>query len=280
MLNIVIRTPNFNEIKKILIILSQAFNRPIPPDIQDQEKLIIDLIKNEIAHFIIIEQNDKICGLGAAFFFGKVCSFGYMAVLQNYRNKRFGTRVFSSLMDYASHYGCVTFTLYASNLGEPIYRKFGFQGRFYETMYYLPKKINYETPSSKEVRIEYDLPKWAIELDYKAIGFDRSHYLNILINHGSKLLIIENEGYSLISSNRLGPLIVKNLNSAVILIREGILHGADHIIIPKHSKLPMGLFDLIKLTETGGINNLMMIKGKELHRKLEYFYALDTYAKG
>ncbi len=64
-----------------------------------------------------------------------------------------------------------------------------------------------------------------------------------------------------------------------VLIREGISHGADHIIIPQHTKLPMVSFINIKFTEKTGNNNLMMIKGKELHRKLVYFYALGTYAK-
>lgn len=68
-----------------------------------------------------MEQNNKICGLGAVFFFEKVCSFGYMAVLKEFRNRGLGTKVFSSLLGYALDKVCETFLLYASNLGEPIY---------------------------------------------------------------------------------------------------------------------------------------------------------------
>ncbi len=280
MIDYILRTAELNEIENLLKIVFQAFNRPIPADIKDQEKLLIDLIRNEMAHFVILLLDNRICGLGGAFFFEKVCSFGYMAVLKEYRNRGIGTKIFSSLMEYAKHKNCETFTLYASKLGEPIYKKFGFQARFYETMYNLPKELNMDTLIPKKIRMGDKLPKWAINLDIKAVGFDRSKYLNIVIKHGSTLLLIENEGYALISGARIGPLIAKNLETARILIRESVLYDADHIIIPKHSKLPIELFNVIELTVKAENKNRMMIKGKKLQRNLEYFYALGTYAKG
>jgi GNAT superfamily N-acetyltransferase len=278
--DLIIRSPHFNEIYELLVISSQAFDRPVPPTIKNQENLLIALIKNDIANFIIVEQNNRILGLGAAFFFRKVCSLGYMSVLKEFRNRGIGTKIFNSLMDDAITKGCETFFLYASNLGEPIYKKLGFQGRFYETMYNLQQTLDSKPISNKKVKIGSCFPKWAKKLDIEAIGFDRYHYLDLMINHGSKLLLVENEGYGLITDTRLGPLIVKDLDSAIYIIREAISQGADHIIIPHHHKLPQELFYKIKLTEKTSNNNIMMIKGKDLNMKLEYFFALGTYAKG
>jgi hypothetical protein len=68
--------------------------------------------------------------------------------------------------------------------------------------------------------------------------------------------------------------------TAVDLIKMGISLGANHIIIPKHSKFPYRLFDLIKLTERENEVNLKMMYGKNILQKLDYFYALGTHAKG
>lgn len=59
----------------------------------------------------------------------------------------------------------------------------------------------------------------------------------------------------------------------------GILLGANNIIFPKHSKFPYRLFGLIKLTKRENEVNLKMSYGKNLLQKLDYFYALGTYAK-
>lgn len=124
------------------------------------------------------------------------------------------------------------------------------------------------------------LPEWAANIDRAAMGFDRREFLNIKLSHGSKLIIVDKEGYALISGLRLGPLIAKNLHIAVDLIKMGILLGANNIILPKHSKFSYRLFDLIKLTERENEVNLKLIYGKNLIQKLDYFYALGTYAKG
>ena len=83
-----------------------------------------------------------------------------------------------------------------------------------------------------------------------------------------------------ISGKRSGTLIARCSNLAVDLIKMGISLGANHIIVPKHSKFPYKIFDLIKITEREDEANLKMIYGKKLLQKLDYFYALGTYAKG
>jgi hypothetical protein len=112
------------------------------------------------------------------------------------------------------------------------------------------------------------------------MGFDRSEFLKLKMKRGSKLFVIAEEGYALISGLRIGPIIAKNLRVAVDLINKGISLGANHIIVPKHTKFPNGIFDLIDSNERENEVNLKMIYGKNISQKLEYFYALGTYAKG
>ena len=275
-----IRELKTRELHESLIVLYISFNRTIPPDLNNQEKLLISLINHGIAKFLVAEEDGKIIGLGGIFFFGNVCSIGYMAVLPEVRCKGLGTSIFNNLVKIGKMKGCKTFMLYASELGAPIYQKFGFRSNYRTTAYDLPSQLHESQKLNENVKVLKKFPEWVANIDRAAIGFDRREFLRIKLSHGSKLIIVEKEGYALISGLRLGPLIAKNLHTAVEIIKMGILLGANNIIFPKHSKFSHRLFDLIKLTERENEVNLKMIYGKNLLQKLDYFYALGTYAKG
>lgn len=275
-----IREPNINDLYEVLIVLYRSFGRLVPPDINDQKKLLISLINAKIAKFLVAEKDKKTFGLGGAFFFQDVCSIGYMGVLPEMRRKGVGTAIFSKLINTAKMIGCKTFLLYASKFGEPIYHEFGFRSNYSTTEYDLPNSIPEIQIQNDNVKIVRNFPEWAAEMDRAAMGFDRREFIKINLKHGSKLIIIEKEGYALISGQRLGPVIAKSPQTAMNLIKMGISLGANHIIVPKHSKFPHKLFELIKLTERKDVANLKMSYGKKILQKLDYFYALGTYAKG
>ena len=275
-----IREPNTNELYEALIVMYRSFGRVVPSDISDQAKLLITLINARIAKFLIAERDKKIFGLGGIFIFQDVCSIGYMGVLPEIRRKGVGTEIFGKLMNDAKMKGCKAFMLYASKFGEPIYHKFGFRSKYTTTVYDLPSTLPETQILNENVKIVKKFPEWAAKLDRAAMRFDRREFIKIKLNHGSKLIIVDKKGYALISGLRLGPLIATSLHTALNLIKMGISLGANHIIIPKHSKFPYKLFELIKVTEREDEANLKMIYGKNIIQKLDYFYALGTYAKG
>jgi hypothetical protein len=124
------------------------------------------------------------------------------------------------------------------------------------------------------------MPDWVVNLDRVAMGFDRHEFLKIKMNHGSRLIVLAEEGYALVSGQRIGPIIAKNLHVAVDLIKKGISIGGNHMIVPKHTKFPNKLFNFLDSIENENEVNLKMIYGKNLSQKLNYLYALGTYAKG
>lgn len=275
-----IREPHINEIYDVLIVLYRSFGRLIPSDINDQVNLIITLINSKIAKFLIAEWNKRIFGLGAVFFFQDVCSIGYLSVLPEFRSKGVGTIIFNELINSAKKIGCQTFLLYASKLGEPIYHKFGFRSNYITTIYEFPENLRNVKNLNENVKIALKMPDWVAKLDLVTMGFDRREFLKIKMNHGSKLIVLAEEGYALVSGQRIGPIIAKNLDVAVDLIKKGISIGGNHTIVPKHTKFPHKLFDLLDSVENENEENLKMIYGKNLSQKLDYFYALGTYAKG
>ena len=280
MQHFLIREPKVSELHETLIVFYRSFNRTIPPDLKKQEQFIVSLIESGIAKFQVAEENGKIIGIGGIFFFGDICYIGYMAVLPEIRRKGLGTTIFNNLLKIGKLNGCKTFMLYASELGKPIYHKFGFRSKFVTTMYNLPNQPFVKQKPNKKVNRTTILPKWAALIDKNTMGFDRSAFLQLKINHGSILITVNKEGFALISSSRLGPVISKNIQTAVSIINEGIKLGASHIIVPKHSQFPSKIFNLVNLTENDSESNLKMVFGKEVTQKLDQFYALGNYAKG
>ncbi len=275
-----IREPRMSELHESLIVFYRSFNRTIPPDLENQEKLLIQLIKHNVAKFQVAEEKGKIIGLGGIFFFGDISFVGYMAVLPEIRGRGLGTYLFSNLIKIGKLNGCKTFLLYASELGQPIYYKYGFRSKYATSEYNLPTKPLALQKTNKNLHQTDIFPNWAASIDKTTIGFDRSQFLQLKINHGSILITIDKEGFALVSNSMLGPVISKNINTAVSLINEGIKLGANHIIIPKHSQFPNKIFELANLTERNSESNLKMVYGREIIQKLDQFYALGNYAQG
>jgi N-acetylglutamate synthase-like GNAT family acetyltransferase len=279
-----IRELSDKEIYKSVGVLYSSFGRTLNKRInEEEEKVWRALIKNKIGNFLISEENGKIFGIGGVFIFEEVCTFGYMGVLPKYRGKGVGTKIFGKLFKLAKDLGCTTMILYASKLGEPIYKKFGFQRSYYGTMYQLPVSLPEIENINKEVKVLRGFPDWLLSLDKEAIGFDRSKYLYVKQNLGSKVIAIEGEAYGLLSQIsskiRLGPLISTNLDGAMQIIKKSIELGANQIIITKHQSLPDRIFELIELTEVENGASLKMIIGKKISENLDLLYAIGTFAK-
>ena len=280
---LVIREPEIYEIYNSIITMLKSFDRPLINEIEKEKNVWLYLINNNIAKFLIAIIDRKIIGVGGLFLFQKVASIGYMGVLHGYRHQGVGTEIFQKLKQAAIDAGCKTVNLYASKLGEPIYRKSGFQGEFSANMYLIPSFSPRMPLKNKNLKVVSKIPDWLLDLDREAVGFDRTDYLKARVSLGAKLIVIENEGYGLISNIfnniRLGPVIASNIEVAIDIIGEGISLGAKSIIIPKHLAFQNEIITLIGLTEQGK-PNLKMVYGEKIKRKINYLYAVGTYAKG
>ena len=275
-----IREPTNKEISNILKVLYSAFGRAPPEDIKAEEKIWKALIESEIGKFLVSEENGKILGLGGIFLFGKVNTYGYLAVLPEYRGKGIGTEIFTNLLDISKKMNCETKILYASKLGEPIYKKFGFKRRFYGEMYKLPERSPNLGIDPKEIKILGNVPDWVLTLDKEAMGFDRTKYLRLRIKLGDRILVFENEGYGLLANKRLGPLIARNMEVAQYIVEKSIQLGAEHSIIAEHQYLSKEFLKTKSFTKIEDRGSVKMVSGNEIPEKLNLLYAIGTFAKG
>ncbi|MFX0030371.1 MAG: GNAT family N-acetyltransferase [Candidatus Hermodarchaeota archaeon] len=278
-----IREPKTNEIHKSILTMLRSFNRPFFDHIKKERDVWLYLLKNKIAKFLIAVKNDNVLGVGGLFMFQDAASIGYMGVLPEFRSQGIGSDIFQKLMDIALNASYKTINLYASKLGEPIYRKYGFRGSYYANMYSVPITTPITEIKEKNIKVISRIPNWVLDLDRETVGFDRSVYLKARVSLRAKLLIRENQGYGLISnilSNiRLGPVLAINQKTAVDIIKKGISLGAESIIIPNHPFFQKEVITLTGLTNKGD-PNLKMVYGEEVTGKLSSLYAIGTYAKG
>ncbi|MHA2010301.1 MAG: GNAT family N-acetyltransferase [Promethearchaeota archaeon] len=279
-----IREPKKDEILACIKVFLLSFGRINVNDLEKERILWTHLIDSNVARFLIAEENEEIIGIGGLFLFQNVGSIGYMGVIPNYRSRGIGTHIFKKLVKIGVNSGCKTISLYASKLGESIYKKFGFQGSYYAAGYRLIRELPELDIQKKNIQMLQSLPDWLLNLDKEAVGYERSSYLSIRVKLGAKILAVENEGYALLtnlfSKLRLGPLIATNLDTAMQIIKKGILLNADNLIIPEHPFMQNKLSPLTKFDRNAEPPNLKMTYGKNLTRKLDFLYAIGTYARG
>ncbi|MHA2037492.1 MAG: GNAT family N-acetyltransferase [Promethearchaeota archaeon] len=279
-----IREPKIDEILESIKVFLLSFGRKDFDNILAENKTWVYLVNKKIAKFLIAEEEDKIIGVGGLFLFQQVASVGYMGVLADYRGKGIGTVIFRNLMDIALNSGIKTVVLYASKYGKPIYEKYGFRGKYNASMHHLVKIKPEKQEIVKDVQIIKTTPEWILELDKETMGFDRSDYIKARVTLGVKILVVENEGYALLSNIlskiRLGPVIAKNVDTAIQIIKKGINLGADNLIIPYHPQHQNLISNITHITENIEIPNLKMIYGDEVQEKLTYLHSIGTYAKG
>ena len=282
--SIMIREPKRNEILESIKVFLLSFGRRDFDSIIAEEKVWIYLINKKIAKFLIAEEGDKIVGVGGLFLFHHVASVGYMGVLADYRRQGIGAAIFRNLMEISIRLGIKTVMLYASKLGKPIYEKYGFRGKYNAAMHHLVKIKPEIQDTVKNVKIIKSTPEWVLNLDKETMGYDRADYLKARITLGAKILIVENEGYALLSNVlskiRLGPLIATNLDTALQIIKKSINLGADSLIIPYHPELQNEISSITHITENKGVPNLKMVYGEDIQGRLDYLYAIGTYARG
>lgn len=279
-----IREPKIDEILECIKVFLLSFGTKDFNHILAEEKTWIYLINKKIAKFLIAETEDKIIGVGGLFLFQQVASIGYMSVLEDYRRHGIGTAIFRNLMDITLNSGSKSVILYASKFGEPIYKKYGFRGKYNASIHHLAKVKPEKQDFVTKVQVKKSIPDWILKLDKETIGFNRMNYLKARVALGAKLLIVENEGYALLSQVfskiRLGPLIAKNFDSALQIVKKGINLGVDNLIIPYYPQRQNLVSCITHLTENIEDPNLRMIYGEDIQEKLTNLYSIGTYARG
>lgn len=161
----------------------EQINRLTPENWEHIGPIIELYIKFDFCHSIKVTENGEIIGIGTVIFYKESSWIAHLIVKDSYRNKGFGTKILNYLYDYIKNNGYKTVLLFASDMGYPLYEKFGFK---VQTEY-----IQYEKTMDKEFvynsnikNIEKDDFELIYKLDKKVTGEDRKELLKSYINDG------------------------------------------------------------------------------------------------
>jgi hypothetical protein len=127
--------------------------------------------------------DSNIAGIGTAIFYENTSWLAHIIVKENYRNKGFGTRILQYLCDFCQNNGYKTISLFASEMGYPVYRKYGFEIQAEYVQYEKEKEI--DIPKNKNVKtIKKDDLSEIFKLDKETTGENRRNLISEYLNGG------------------------------------------------------------------------------------------------
>jgi ribosomal protein S18 acetylase RimI-like enzyme len=135
--------------------------------------------------------NDKLVGIGTAIIYGSTAWLAHIIVHKDYRKAGIGTAITQSLMQLVQQTACETIFLIATALGEPVYKKVGFE---VEARYVFLDHGNLPEPCNDAHVVAFDQRhlEALLEFDNRVSGENRGI---LLTDHLSDIkLFVEDEG--------------------------------------------------------------------------------------
>lgn len=162
---------------------------------------------------IKVSIDKKIVGIGTTIIHNETAWLAHIIVHPDYRNQSIGKVITQTLVDSSYSKSCETIYLLATELGEPVYKKIGFET---ETEYIVFKREGaseiFKNPGNI-VAISNDFKKQILDLDRQVSGEDRILLLEQHLSNGF-LYLQDNEAQGFYLPNLGEGLIIATTNSA------------------------------------------------------------------
>jgi GNAT superfamily N-acetyltransferase len=229
-------------------------------------------INSDFCTPIKIELDDKIVGVGASIAFEKTAWLAHIIVDSNYRNRGIGYEIVNELIYRLKRdFSTETFLLIATELGRPLYLKFGFR----DVSNYL--FMNREQPwkgqpiSSKIAGFQEEFRSSVYDIVFQATGEQRAKLIDPFIK--SSKVYIENgkvTGYYL-PGLREGLIYTQTSEAGLELMRYKY-SKVDKAVLPSENKVGV---DFLKTNGFAEISTkgTKMIMGNELEWKPNMMYS-------
>jgi GNAT superfamily N-acetyltransferase len=214
-------------------------------------------------HPIVAEVDGAIVGCAEGLLNGKVGWLGNIVVLPEYRGRGIGHALTAQLVDYFSRNGCSAQVLIATQMGEPVYRRLGFEVR--SRYIFLGREQTSppaDLPAVQRLAPADHLPLLA--LDRRITGEDRQAFLgrflaDAWVYRPSPDAAIE--GFYLPGLGN-GPVLADNDEAGLSLLHFKLGQGCQIVVVPVSNSAALGL-----LLETGFVETTRaprMVLGKEV----------------
>ncbi|MFZ1320357.1 MAG: GNAT family N-acetyltransferase [Ignavibacteria bacterium] len=149
----------------------------------------------------------KIIGVGAAIIHNKSAWLAHIIVHADFRKQGIGKKITETLVDTSHSKGCETIYLLATDLGEPVYRKIGFEIETEYMIYKCEAVSGLFKGNENIVAISSQFKKQILDLDRQASGEDR---ILVLEQHLS-------DGFLFLKDNEVQGFYMPNLGNGLII---------------------------------------------------------------
>ena len=123
-------------------------------------------------------------GIGTTILHNDVAWLAHIIVHDNYRNQGIGKLITENLIDIAHANNCATIYLLATEMGEPVYRKLGFESETEYILYKGEKTAGLIRPSEKILSYKIDFLEEISTIDQQVSGEDRMFHLEPHLSSG------------------------------------------------------------------------------------------------
>lgn len=155
----------------------------------------------------------KIVGIGTTIIHDGTAWLAHIIVHADYRNQSIGKIITQTLVDNSYSKGCETIYLLATELGEPVYKKIGFETET-EYIYFKREGTNNSIENTKNILpFNNDFKNQILNLDKQVSGEDRILLLEQYLSDGF-VYLQDNETQGFYLPNLGDGLIIATTNSA------------------------------------------------------------------
>ena len=181
--------------------------------------------KSRLAEFYGAFYETRLVGFCLCFAFKTTASLGYMCVDFRYQNQGIGSRILHHIIAELEGKGITTIRLYATKMGENLYRKYEFKEDFIGSIY----EVNFHEEINKKslrVRPSSRILPWVFTLDKAVYGDDRTKLLRFLIKNG-QLIVKPRSGFAFVRGENVGPIVAKNIPAFIDLLKYAYTLGGQ-----------------------------------------------------
>jgi predicted N-acetyltransferase YhbS len=223
-----------------------------------------------------VATNDgSMAGLLCAIQYQGIAYVGPMGVAPEFQGKGIGRGLFQLMVDELEQRGCSTMLLDATEAGEPLYRKFGFEvtTRTFDMTRELPGGGVNPLPAVREF-------ERTRRMDAEWFGADRRPMLERLLEVEGAAHFANEQGYLISQTKVLGPFAASTLQSATELLDHALAAGA----VASRVLAPIENPDARRLLESRGFHVQREVKhmrrGRPIGMRRDLMYGLASFALG
>lgn len=253
--------------EKIKIEDLDKLNQLSPNGWGDVASKIEIYLKLDFCHSVKLVENNVILGIGTAIFYKYTSWIAHLIVNEKYRKNGYGTQILNYLCDYCKNNTYKTILLFATDMGYPLYIKYGFKIQTEYVRY--EKTIENEYNPNNIRNIEINDYEKIFELDKLITGEDRHILLLQYLNNGFVYHKNNNIMGFYLQNLGEGLIIANNEEAGLELLKLRIINNRNSTI-PTDNIFGNNYFLKNKFKEIMKIRR--MIYGNEIECKNENIY--------